>query len=194
MPTRASWVTGFYPHTHGLWDNTKYDFRKDGPFLMRDWRRLGYSTVGIGKMHFHPWQNDCHFDIRVVHEGQDLGNQTDDDYNKYLKQHGYDRDQLRKIKGLYNLTGGQAVYDWPLDEKLHHDYFVGNETVKAIRKGQLKTDRPWFMWVSFTGPHNPWNAPFRSGGEESGPHAAGFRCENQDVRCNGMRLGNRGHY
>lgn len=161
MPARASWVTGCYPHTHGMWDNLSYSFRRNGPFLMRDLQQLGYFTVGIGKMHFHPWQEDYNFHIRIVHEGQDLGNQVDDDYNKYFRQHGFDRDQIRKFRGTYEISGGQAVYNWPLDEKLHHDCFVGDESIKVITTGRMNKDIPWFMWISFSGPHNPWNPPKR---------------------------------
>ena len=49
MPARASWVTGLYPHTHGLWDNIDHQVPKDGPFLMRDLQALGYLTAGITK-------------------------------------------------------------------------------------------------------------------------------------------------
>ena len=139
MPARASWVTGYYPHTHGLWDNSSYSFRKDGPFLMRDLQKLGYLTAGVGKMHFYPWHNNYNFDIRVSHEGQDLSNSMDDDYNNYLKEYGLNRDKIRKFKDAYNISGGQAIYEWPIDEKLHHDYFVGNEAVKVIHNGKLNT-------------------------------------------------------
>ena len=161
MPARATWVTGMYPHTHGLWDNMKYPFPNDGPFLPRDLQQLGYRTLGIGKMHFHPWDKDHNFDVRIVDEGKDLKNFMDDDYNKYLKQHGLDRDKVHDFKGPYKMRGGQTVYDWPVDEKLHHDAFVGNETLRSIKRGDLNTQDPWFMWTSFPGPHNPWNPPKR---------------------------------
>jgi len=161
MPTRATWVTGQYPHTHGLWDNLRYSFSKNGPFLPRELQELGYRTLGIGKMHFYPWEADYNYDIRIVDEGKDLKNFMEDDYNKYLQKHGLDRDTIHGFKGTYKMSGGQTVYDWPVDEKLHHDYFVGLETLNSITRGELDTNDPWFMWVSFPGPHNPWNSPKR---------------------------------
>jgi arylsulfatase A-like enzyme len=162
MPTRYTWVTGQYPHTHGLWDNRKIPLRDDAPMLIRELKNSGYQTLGIGKMHFYPWdKGSYHFDIRISHEGQDLDNKFDDDYNKFLKKHGLDRDKIRQVRGPFDLKGGNNVYDWPFDAKLHHDNFVADETIRIIKEGNLTKEKPWFMWVSFTGPHNPWNPPKR---------------------------------
>ncbi|MHC4247965.1 MAG: sulfatase-like hydrolase/transferase, partial [Planctomycetota bacterium] len=160
MPARATWVTGLYPHTHGLWDNLGRPFPRGGPFLIRDLKALGYFTAGIGKMHFHPWQDDYGFDVRVVAEGKDLAD-IDDDYGRYLGRHGHTRKEVHGFRGPYRIRGGQTVYDWPLDEELHQDYFIGREAVEVIRRGDLHAADPWLMWVSFVGPHNPWNAPGR---------------------------------
>jgi len=161
MPSRATMVTGQYPHKHGLWDNLKYTFDKSGPFLMRDLQAQGYLTAGIGKMHFYPLEDHYNFDYRISHEGKDLGNFMEDDYHRFLRTHGYDRDDILNFKGHRKIGGGQTIYDWPLDEDLHHDAFVGNETVKYIESETRLESQPWFMWASFPGPHNPWNPPKR---------------------------------
>ncbi len=128
---------------------------------MRYLQAQGYLTAGIGKMHFYPLEDNYNFDYRISHEGKDLGNFMEDDYHRFLRTHGYDRDDILNFKGHRKIGGGQTIYDWPLDEDLHHDAFVGNETVKYIESETRLESQPWFMWASFPGPHNPWNPPKR---------------------------------
>ena len=161
MPARASIVTGLYPHTHSLWDNQSIAIKKpEWPFLMRDLKKVGYTTAGIGKMHFHPFKADYDFDVRISLEGKDR-DYRDDDYEKYLEKHGTSRKEIRERYVAKDRPQGQDFYPWHVDEKLHPDYFVGEKAVGTIKSGSINDDRPWFMWVSFTGPHNPWNPPQR---------------------------------
>lgn len=161
MPARASIVTSMYAHDHGLWDNQGISIKKpEWPFLIRDLKKAGYTTAGIGKMHFHPFKADYDFDIRISLEGKDR-DYRDDDYEAYLVENGSSRKEIRSKYVGNGRPQGQDFYPWHLDEKLHADYFVGEKSVETIKKGLLIKDKPWFMWVSFTGPHNPWNPPQR---------------------------------
>ncbi|MHC4147469.1 MAG: sulfatase family protein [Planctomycetota bacterium] len=161
MPARYTWITGQYPHTHGQWDNHnthgQWDNHKrwvpdDSPILMQLLKEQGYQTIGVGKMHFHPWDRMAGYDRRIIHEGKH--NMAPDDYEKFLNAHGHSRRELLK-----NIGGGMAVCDWPLDESLHHDVFIGTQARGIIERDEL--ERPWFLWVSFVGPHNPWDPPAR---------------------------------
>ncbi|MFS4418011.1 sulfatase [Maribacter sp. 2307ULW6-5] len=161
MPARASIVTGMYPHSHSLWDNRSISIKKpDRPFLMRDLQKLGYTTVGIGKMHFNPFGADYDFDVYQSLEGKDR-DYRNDDYEKYLEEHGTSRKEIRKNHVDNGRPPGQDFYPWHIAEKLHPDYFVGEMAVETITDGAINKEKPWFMWVSFTGPHNPWNPPKR---------------------------------
>ena len=161
MPARASIVTSLYAHDHGLWDNQGLSIKKEEwPFLMRDLKREGYITAGIGKMHFNPFKADYNFDIRISLEGKDR-DYRDDDYETYLVENGTSRKAIRDRYVDSGLPSGQDFYAWNVDEKLHPDYFVGEKSVETINSGVFTKENPWFMWVSFTGPHNPWNPPQR---------------------------------
>lgn len=163
MPARATIATGHYPHSHSLWDNRSIPLKQTGlPLLTTDLKAMGYQTIGIGKMHFHPFKADGYYDydIRVTLEGKDAG-YRDDDYEKYLAEKGYSRKQLQQQTDGSDIPRGQSFFDWQLDENLHADAFVGNQAVETIQNDNLSKEKPWFMWVSFTGPHNPWNAPER---------------------------------
>ncbi len=163
MPARATIATGHYPHSHSLWDNRAIPLKQPGlPLLTTGLKEMGYQTVGIGKMHFHPFKSDGYYDydIRITLEGKDR-NYRDDDYEKYLEERGTSRKELRKQRDTTNIPRGQSFFDWQLDEEFHADAFVGVKTVETIQNEKLSNEKPWFMWVSFTGPHNPWNAPER---------------------------------
>ncbi|MEE4114961.1 MAG: sulfatase-like hydrolase/transferase [Marinilabiliaceae bacterium] len=161
MPSRATIVTGHYPHSHSLWDNRSIPTRQEGrPFLIDDLKKAGYKTAGIGKMHFHPRFDDYNYDLRITLEGKDLNYQADD-YEKYLESKGTSRKDLRKIGDDGKWPRGMSFFDWTADEELHPDVFVGSQAVESVKAGFLDGEKPWFMWVSFTGPHNPWNAPGR---------------------------------
>lgn len=161
MPSRATIVTGHYPHSHSLWDNRSIPTRQEGrPFLIDDLKEAGYKTAGIGKMHFHPRFDDYNYDLRITLEGKDVNYQADD-YEKYLEAKGTSRKELREAGDNGEWPRGMSFFDWAADEDLHPDVFVGSQAVESIRSGFLDGDQPWFMWVSFTGPHNPWNAPER---------------------------------
>ncbi|HUV67792.1 MAG TPA: sulfatase-like hydrolase/transferase [Sedimentisphaerales bacterium] len=152
MPARYTWITGQYPHTHGQWDNHERWILDDSPVLMQLLKEQGYQTVAVGKMHFHPWDRMAGYDRRIIHEGKH--NMVPDDYEKFLNARGHSRKEFLKNHG-----GGMAVCDWPWDESLHHDIFVGMHASGIIERDEL--EGPWFLWVSFPGPHNPWDPPAR---------------------------------
>ncbi|MCF8222708.1 MAG: sulfatase-like hydrolase/transferase [Bacteroidales bacterium] len=158
MPSRYTLVSGTYPHTHKMWDNGGKWLPEGSPVLMEELSRSGYKTVGIGKMHFKPWDRMAGFDERIIADCQ--GNWAGDtlkkdDYYYYLKKAGKTRFDYLKYQDSTDLFG---VYEWPMEDTLDIDYYVGEQTVRYIEEEKLG-DNPWFMWVSFNGPHNPWDPP-----------------------------------
>src|SRR5258707_11160466 len=39
----------------------------------------------------------------------------------------------------------------------HYDVYVGRQAASFL--ANLEGQQPWFCWVSFGGPHEPWDAP-----------------------------------
>ena len=125
MPSRATIATGHYAHSHSLWDNRRIPLRQEGlPLLTEGFKEAGYTTLGIGKMHFHPMDGDYAYDYRVSLEGKDA-KFRDDDYEKYLNEHGYSREIFYNYKNGSGIPRGQSFYDWPFPEELNADAFVG---------------------------------------------------------------------
>lgn len=157
MPARYTLITGQYPHTHGQWENGGTWLPEGSPVLMEHLRAAGYHTVGIGKMHFQPWDRMAGFDRRIIadRKGNTIRDRDyPDDYARFLAEHGLDRWSYLRKQAEADIFG---VYDWPFAERFHIDRFVGDAATGLVEAGEL-TD-PWFLWVSFNGPHNPWDPP-----------------------------------
>ena len=172
VPARASWLTGLPPLELGLASNTSYTVSANASSFVRDLSEAGYSTALIGKTHWTP------HDL----PGIDLR-----DNIPLLRALGFDR--VREIAGPRALAvieceltdrwreagvwdayrrdlanryeGGCAHLVRPsvLPEALYPDLWVGREALAELQA--MPTDRPWFLWVSFPGPHEPFDVPAR---------------------------------
>ncbi|WP_269525458.1 sulfatase family protein [Coraliomargarita parva] len=155
VPARASLITGMHGLRTGVLTNGQWirpDYEKQG---IQTWpsrlSQLGYSTAGIGKMHFYPWSERMGFDYRSVTEDKRWPC-IRDDYYRYLRGHG-----SRKYTGLehegYLENKGAVISRNPWE--LSWDHFVGSEAVDYINRYGHET--PFAMMVGFTGPHCPYD-------------------------------------
>ncbi|MEC7164774.1 MAG: sulfatase-like hydrolase/transferase, partial [SAR324 cluster bacterium] len=157
IPARASLLTGHNALSTGILTNN-YWLRPDHEDcgLLSFTNALlgkGYHTEGIGKMHFIPWDIEEGFSHRWIAEDK-RHIHIQDDYADYLATQG-----LWKLAGT-EVTGYQAgrmasVSPIPLEHQV--DVWVGDRSVEFI-KG-CNADRPYFLWVAFPGPHDPYNPP-----------------------------------
>jgi choline-sulfatase len=151
QPARASFLMGQYPSLTGVGANAKW-LRKDSPTIARLFNNAGYHTAAIGKMHFYPWFETEGFTDRVVAEDK-RHIYLPDDWTKFLHEHGFQRFHPSQIDE-YNQSG--CSFTNPLSEDLHVDGFIGNKAVEWIDSVQ---DEPFFCWVSFNSPHDPYDPP-----------------------------------
>jgi len=165
VPARASLATGRYPHQHGVQANQPWTL-PDRPTWMRAVKDAGYATSVFGKTHLHPQRGDLRDRADVLHrQGFD-----------HVDEIAGPRASTRCRSGLTDLweeAGVRAAYDadlrdrldttpWtvrpsPLPLELYPDVYVGRQAAAHLRG--LPPDAPWFCWVSFSGPHEPWDAP-----------------------------------
>ena len=157
IPARASLLTGHNALSTGILTNN-YWLRPDHEDcgLLSFTNALlgkGYHTEGIGKMHFIPWDSEEGFSHRWIAEDK-RHIHIQDDYADYLATQG-----LRKLAGTeepgYRAGRMASVSPIPLEHQV--DVWVGDRSVEFI-KGCPK-DRPYFLWVAFPGPHDPYNPP-----------------------------------
>jgi choline-sulfatase len=166
VPARFSLATGQYPHGSGVRRNRPHTLSPDAPTWMRAIRDAGYSTSVFGKTHLHPPRGDLR------------------DREHLLNAYGLDhvdeiagpRASVASRSNLTELWERAGVYEaykndlrdrygnkpWvarpsPLPLELYPDVYVGQRAAAHVRA--YDEPRPWFCWVSFGGPHEPWDAP-----------------------------------
>lgn len=139
MPSRASMLTGRYPHgvesmrMEGKYPGAKYDPEKT-PFWPKVFRQQGYQTAQIGK-----W-----------HTGDDAGFGRDWDYQivwnrpKHPDNAGhYYEDQILAFNG---------------EEKRVDGYSTDNYTRWAcdyIKGKNRDANKPWYLWLCYGAVHGP---------------------------------------
>lgn len=144
-PTRAALMTGRYPMRYGLQSfvilpEQNYGIPLDEKLLPQILKEAGYSTAIIGKWH--------------------LGHA---DRNLWPKQRGFDYQYGALIGEIdYNTHKVHGVTDWyrnnrKLDEPGYVTTLLGKDAVRHIR--QHDPAKPLFMYLAFTAPHTPFQAP-----------------------------------
>ncbi|HHV60564.1 MAG TPA: sulfatase-like hydrolase/transferase [Clostridiaceae bacterium] len=173
LPARASILTGLFPHNNGAYSNFR-DCSLDNkiPNIFTELKKTGYSTALVGKCHFAPVPYNItvpdktlpydDFKEYYMSLGMDhLDLQDDkqvsvwfyDDYSKELDKAGY----LKAYRDAVWDKSKAKVFQFPGPAEWHPDAWVGRKAVEYIEK--YDGDNPFFMWVSFSGPHFTFDAP-----------------------------------
>ncbi len=175
LPTRASIMTGHYPHRHGLTcnsDNTgnvaaSLHELSDRPALLS--RRLGEagSRCGYsGKWHIgtdggklYDQTTEAALPKHFGFEGQNFaghgsGGWHYPEYREYLAKHGLELELDRNPNG----TRACAVTKGP--EEVHVSHYITDHTLALIDQYAAGAE-PFFIWHNFWGPHVPCFAPQR---------------------------------
>lgn len=163
-------LTGLSPRELGVTSNCRYTVPANSPSFIRELRDdYGYNTALLGKTHWTPHE-----------DGVDLRNNTD-----YMDKLGLN--SIREIAGpralavvdceltdIWKKNGLMERYRDDLESRyrdgvvhnvrpsilpdhLYPDLWLGNVALDEI--DHLPFDRPWFLWVSFPGPHEPFDVP-----------------------------------
>ena len=167
MPARLTLATGRYPHNNAVWSNGRYTMPANADNWMREIKKLGYRTSLFGKTHLYPYGRT---DLR---DKEDL-------------LHAYGLDDVNEVGGPHASTAGMShlVAIWKekgllkacqddfkerfsnkphvarpsvLPLEYYADVYVGQQAKQYL--ADYNRDEPWFCWVSFGGPHEPWDAP-----------------------------------
>ena len=149
-PSRAALMSSRFPSEIEVWDNAA-PFRSDWPTFAHSFRAAGYRTVLCGKMHFvgpdqlhgfeERWTQDiypCTFDWTIPNRD-----------GPFVKPLGKGQDRTR----VENSGIG-----WTPD--MDYDEEVAFRALLGLRRMRRESgDAPFFLCVSFTGPHYPFYAP-----------------------------------
>lgn len=173
LPSRCAIVTGLYPHNNGAYSNFR-DCRlsPDQPNLYNTLRRGGYHVAHVGKCHYAPvpysitrpdatlpyddfreYYVSLGLDELVLQDDKQVSVWFMDDYAKELQAAGY----LEAYRAEVWRRSNAKVFIFPGPAEWHPDGWVGRKAVELI--GNYDGRKPFFAWISFSGPHFPFDAP-----------------------------------
>jgi arylsulfatase len=166
VPARVSLATGLYPHNHGLMQNEHYDMPAETNTWMQTIRDAGYRTSLFGKTHLHNHQGDLRDRLYLMHAyglddideigGPRASTRVLSNMTELWSKHGYLEGYQEDYKDRY-ATSPYVVRPSTLPIDYYADVYVGQKA--NIYLQEYKLDKPWMCWVSFGGPHEPWDAP-----------------------------------
>ncbi|MDA8047163.1 MAG: sulfatase-like hydrolase/transferase [Actinomycetota bacterium] len=170
VPARVSLLTERYVRDHGAFEND-YPARTDLPTMVQAIRAAGYHTAAIGKMHLFPHPPDVAlglplmtrfgFDEVVEAVGKLASGFVRNAYTDHLERHGlleqYQAFVRPRVPWRRNSLPVWTVDPSPLPAEHHIDWWVGEKAVEWIES--RPAGQPFFCWVGFPGPHDPWDAP-----------------------------------
>jgi arylsulfatase len=185
MPARASLLTERYVRDHGVSRNA-WDTPASWPTFVGDLAAAGYHTSCIGKMHL--WvhgggkaggrrtrdtreravqMRGYGFAEPIETTGKLATGKITSEYTDYLADRGrYDAyRQFIAARRYVSPPGGGRVKRLPLwttaSNPVSGDDYIdawhGRRAVQWIE--EYDRDQPFFQWVGFPGPHDPWDAP-----------------------------------
>ncbi len=166
IPARVSLATGLYPHNTGVWNNFHYDMPPQTPTWMQALRKAGYRTSLFGKTHLHHHQGDLRDREHLMHAyGIDdideiAGPRASASVSSNMTDGWEEKGLWQKYKEDYAgrfANNPCAVRPSVLPREEYADVYVGRQARRYLES--CERDRPWFCWVSFGGPHEPWDAP-----------------------------------
>ena len=166
-PARATFMTGTYPSTHGVWNNIRNPHRLSAgvrpevPMWSTDLRAAGYDLVYGGKWHVSTTESPADRgwrELPICAERNALHGETWDSY---------------AANARHPRTGGRAWGEivrrgWPQyrafgtmqDENASFDQRVVRQAMEELPKLAARQN-PWCMFAGLIGPHDPYFVPQR---------------------------------
>lgn len=177
-PSRASMLTGLYPHTHGLTENDgrfggRAELDANDAMIQHDFASAGYRCGWFGKWHLSQQESATDFGF----EGYSLPEYgypyATEEYRSYLSRF-FDGPLYAEIEipgesrrgtgALVDMThaeewfeyeAGSAILHGP--EEVHEAHFLADLATTWLDK--LPADAPFFLRVDAWGPHPPYTVP-----------------------------------
>lgn len=144
IAARRSLMTGMTPYSQGMvgyQDGQPWDYTHT---LAGELTRAGYQTVNIGKTHFHPARKHLGFEQVTLSA----------DYEEWLAQQpGIEVEKFAHGVPANSWLGRPNHLP---EHQLEETFFVGR-ALDFLQKRD--PTRPFFLTLSFNGPHPPWCPP-----------------------------------
>lgn len=166
ISARTSMATGRYPHSTGVWQNMEQTLSPDTSTWMQAIRKAGYRTSLFGKTHLHPHKGDLRdrehlmqaYGLDDVDEigGPRASARVLSHMTAAWDQHGLWAAYQEDFKARF-AEKPHVVRPSTLPLEWYADVYVGSRAGAYLKN--YDRPQPWFCWVSFGGPHEPWDTP-----------------------------------
>jgi len=146
-PARAAMLTGRLPSETGVYDNAS-ELAADQPTIAHVLRASGYRTALAGKMHFVGPDQLHGFEQRLT---------TDVYPSDFEWTPDWTLPSDERLGWYHNMVSLRQARVTEAAMQTDYDDEVGFEAVRYLRDtARLDDGRPFFLTVSFTAPHDPW--------------------------------------
>ncbi len=159
VPSRISYFTGRYPHSHQNRVNyTPCDRRE--VLMQKLFQAAGYQTGSVGKLHYYPptleHARSTGFDRVLLDDGVP---RTDphSDYVKWRKRSDPNA-TIHYNATAKNIAPGKNPFRGAVSYEFTPTAWTGAETCALLREF-TRSSRPFFLFSSFFKPHSPYTAP-----------------------------------
>ncbi|MFN0112299.1 MAG: arylsulfatase, partial [Blastocatellia bacterium] len=191
-PTRASLLTGLYPHQAGLGhmmedrkhDGYRGDLNRSSVTIAEALKPAGYATYAVGKWHVTPGQN-----------AEKLA-QT----HNWPLQRGFDRfygtihgagsfwDPSSLVRDNKLITAFNDAEYQP--EKFYYTEALSDNAIRILSEHkQRSAAKPFFMYLTYTAAHWPMHAPEKDIAKYKGKYDQGYEAIRQARYEKSKRLG-----
>ncbi len=151
-PARAAMLTGRYASRVGVYDNAA-EMRAGAPTVVHALRAAGYHTAVAGKMHFVGPDQLHGFEERLTTDIYPADVDWTPDWSRPLD------DPLPWYHTMESvLAPGICAASMQTD---YDEEVAFQATRKLYEIARHRADQPFFLFVSFTNPHDPWEIPGR---------------------------------
>lgn len=138
VPARTSLLTGRYPSAHRVRQNSAIDAVLRTDDLLDTVVAAGHQTMFAGKPHMY---------------------RGAEDFDQWAGPYGHDNAPGGGTfsEWLRSIDHGPATEPTPFPVEEQYPYRIVSDAIAAVDRRD--TGRPFFLWVSFPEPHNPYQVP-----------------------------------
>ena len=172
VPARMSWITGLQPSQLGITRNSDVSLPNDAPSVVRPLQKLGWHTALIGKTHWsshhkagdlrehRPLLRALGFDTVEEVAGPRALRRMECPLTDAWRAAGVleaQRADLQQRYGQGRTAAAWTIRPSVLPQALYPDIWIADRGLELV--DSMPSDQPWLLWISFTGPHEPFDTP-----------------------------------
>lgn len=173
-PSRASFFSGLYPSSHGVWNNVEVGntlsrgLARGVKLWSQDLREAGYDLYYSGKWHVSSEEGPQDRGFTVLFDtkrytGVRAADETrvpnTSEWARYDRARPSNPSATRR-EGEIQRDGYPEYFLYGHNEQPYHDQQVVDAAIARIRAG-FDPAAPWCLYVGTTGPHDPYDVPQR---------------------------------